>query len=85
MPNGYGVQDVEEQHEREDKPKVSVPAKMAEVEPADQCSSSQTQTQPIKLDKMETEDPKNKRKVCVISLFFKKETCNDKTLIPVMQ
>lgn len=73
VPNGYDVQDLEEQHEREDKPEVSVPAKMAEAEPADQCSSSQTQTQPIKLDKMETEAPKNKQKVCVISLFLKKK------------
>lgn len=66
------MQDLEEQHEREDKPKVSVPAKMAEVEPADQCSSSQAQTQPIKLDKMVTEAPKYKQKVCVFFFILEK-------------
>lgn len=63
------------QHEKEDKPKMQEPVesqvevKMPEVQPASECSPSQTQTQPTETSKVEVEALKNnKRKVCIFPL-----------------
>lgn len=74
--NESEAQSLVEQHEKEDKPKMSEPVEppvdveMPEVEATSTCYSSQTQTQPSETSKMEMESPKNnKRKVWVFFLF----------------